>query len=117
METLPPWARQPTPAASLAHREAFCPPAPAWSAGRPHPGLGSGVHAGVFAYYAVAQVVQGGREQAGYVHLRDAQAFADLGLAHVAVEAHHQQPLLPDGQVTPVCPDRLDVERVLELRI
>src|SRR5580704_12479250 len=106
-----------TPGRVAGPPRSLLPVAPAGSAGSAGPGLGSGADAGVFAYYAVAQVVQGGREQAGYVHLGDAQAFADLGLAHVPVEAHHQQPLLADGQVTPVRPDRLDVECVLKLRI
>jgi hypothetical protein len=51
------------------------------------------------------------------VHLGDAQPFPDLGLGHVAVKAHHQQPLLALREVAPVCPDRLDVECVLELGV
>jgi hypothetical protein len=51
------------------------------------------------------------------VHLRDAEPLTDLGLGHVPVEPHHQQTLLSFGQVTPVPPDGLHVERVLKLRI
>ena len=41
----------------------------------------------------------------------------DLGLGHVAVKAHEQQLLLAFGQLAPVCPHRLHVEHVLELRV
>src|SRR5215831_17110909 len=49
---------------------------------------------GVRAYHVLAQVAERAREQPGHMHLRNAQPFPDLGLGHVAVEAHHQQPLL-----------------------
>src|SRR5215469_8952079 len=56
-------------------------------------------------------------EQPGYVHLGDAELFANLGLGHVAVEAHEQQLLLTVGQLVPVRPDRLHVDHVLQLGV
>jgi len=69
------------------------------------------------AEYALAQVAEGAREQPGHVHLGDAQLFPDLSLGHVAVEAHHQQPLFPYGEIAPVRPDGLNVEGVLEMGV
>src|SRR5215469_651171 len=73
--------------------------------------------AGLRAEHAATQVAERPGEQAGYVHLRDAEPVADLGLGHVAVEAHHQKALLALGEIAPVRPHRLHVERVLELRV
>src|SRR5260370_40781598 len=69
--------------------------------------------AGTRAGDALAQVVQLPGQQLGHVHLRDAEPLADLGLGHVPVEPHYQQALLAFGQVAPVRPNGLHVERVL----
>src|SRR5215469_15413913 len=77
--------------------------------------------AGLFAQlrseHAAAQVAERAGEQSGHVHLRDAEPVPDLGLGHVAVEAHHEEALLALGEVAPVRPHRLHVERVLELGV
>src|SRR5215472_15889482 len=71
----------------------------------------------VLAEHALPQVTERTCEQPGYVHLRYAKPFPDLGLGHVAVEAHHQQALLTFREIAPVRPDGLHVQGVLELRI
>jgi hypothetical protein len=42
----------------------------------------------------VVQIGEGAAEQAGHVHLGDAEAVADLALGEVAVETHHEDSLL-----------------------
>jgi hypothetical protein len=67
-----------------------------------------------FAGELVAEVGQGAGEQAGDVHLGDAQALADLGLGQVAVEPQVQDPLLAFGQVLQVGADGFHVDGVLD---
>src|SRR5215469_16433261 len=71
----------------------------------------------VLAEHVRPQVAERTCEQPGHVHLRYAKPFPDLGLGHVAVEAHHQQALLTLREIGPVRPDGLHVQGVLELRI
>src|SRR5262249_4652745 len=77
----------------------------------------AGLFAWFWAEHAATQVAERACEQSGHVHLGDAEPVPDLGLGHVAVEAHHEQALLALGEVAPVGPHRLHVERVLELRV
>ncbi len=64
-----------------------------------------------------AQVTERMREQAGHVHLRDAELLADLRLRHVTGEAHQQDALLAPGQLVPVRRDGLHVQCVLHRRV
>lgn len=52
-----------------------------------------------------AQVGQSPGEQAGYMHLRDAEAVADLALSEVAVEPHHEDALFAGRQLVHVSVD------------
>src|ERR1022692_4544177 len=65
----------------------------------------------------LAKIAERVREQAGHMHLGDAELLADLCLSHVTVEAHQQDPLLAPRQLVPVRRDRLHVERVLHARV
>jgi hypothetical protein len=56
-------------------------------------------------------------EEAGDVHLGDAELLADLRLGHVAAKAHQQDLLLTTGQLVPVRGDGLHAEHVLYPRI
>src|SRR5262249_9664688 len=53
-----------------------------------------------------AQEAQGAGEEAGDVHLGDAEPLGDLGLRLVAPEAEHDQALLAGGQLGVVAPQR-----------
>jgi serine phosphatase RsbU (regulator of sigma subunit)/PAS domain-containing protein len=62
----------------------------------------------------VPQVGERPVEQAGDVHLGNAEAVADLGLGEVPVEAEHEDALLAFWQFLPVRVERRHVERVLD---
>ena len=66
---------------------------------------------------AVAEVGQGVGEEAGDVHLGDAELVADVGLGHVAVEAQQQDVLLAAGEFAPVGGDGVHVEGVLDVGV
>ena len=59
-----------------------------------------------------AEVGQGPVQQAGDVHLGDAEAGADLPLGEVAVEPQHQDALFAFGQLVRVGADGVDVDGV-----
>src|ERR1700727_2563255 len=77
-------------------------------------GGGRVVVVGLPAEQAFPQVAEGGRLEAGHVHLGDAESLADLGLSQVPVEPHQQDPALAGRQLVPVRTDRVHVQSPLQ---